>query len=161
MWPPGFWKVARISGRAREFHWFFETAATRSIERARVRIHLQLKSKVAVFELEIQEGGHGQTILVAVSPYASLSYRQQSGRAQNRSRPRPAGSAATVYELRVYHANEGKLDDLLKRFREHTTRLFEKHGMKNVAYWTPLDDPLAGQNAHLYSRPPQPGGRDQ
>ena len=53
--------------------------------------------------------------------------------------------AATVYELRVYHANEGKLDDLLKRFREHTTKLFEKHGMKNVAYWTPLDDPLKGK----------------
>ena len=50
-----------------------------------------------------------------------------------------------MYELRVYHANEGKLDDLLKRFREHTTRIFEKHGMKNVAYWTPLDDPLKGK----------------
>jgi len=54
-------------------------------------------------------------------------------------------SSTTVYELRVYHANEGKLDDLLKRFREHTTRLFEKHGMKNIAYWTPLDDPLKGK----------------
>ncbi|HEX3351936.1 MAG: NIPSNAP family protein [Terriglobales bacterium] len=57
----------------------------------------------------------------------------------------PEGSATQVYELRIYHANEGKLDDLLKRFREHTTRLFEKHGMKNVAYWTPLDDPLKGR----------------
>ena len=55
------------------------------------------------------------------------------------------GTASTVYELRVYHANEGKLDDLLKRFREHTMVLFEKHGMKNVAYWTPLDDPLKGK----------------
>jgi hypothetical protein len=56
-----------------------------------------------------------------------------------------ASSASTVFELRVYHANEGKLDDLLKRFREHTMGLFEKHGMKNVAYWTPLDDPLKGK----------------
>ncbi len=47
----------------------------------------------------------------------------------------------TVYELRVYHASEGKLGDLLTRFREHTTKLFEKHGMKNVAYWTPMDEP--------------------
>jgi hypothetical protein len=47
-----------------------------------------------------------------------------------------------VYELRVYHTYEGKLDDLLKRFREHTTKLFEKHGIKNVAYWTPTDDPV-------------------
>ena len=51
-------------------------------------------------------------------------------------------TSTTVYELRVYHTYEGKLDDLLKRFREHTTKLFEKHGMKNVAYWTPLDEPV-------------------
>jgi hypothetical protein len=38
-------------------------------------------------------------------------------------------SANTVYELRIYHAYEGKLDDVLRRFREHTTKLFEKHGM--------------------------------
>jgi len=50
-------------------------------------------------------------------------------------------ASTTVYELRVYHTYEGKLNDLLKRFREHTTKLFEKHGMKNVAYWTPLDEP--------------------
>jgi hypothetical protein len=56
-----------------------------------------------------------------------------------------ARSRTAVYELRVYHANEGKLDDLLKRFRDHTRSLFEKHGMKNVAYWTPLDDPLKGK----------------
>jgi len=46
-----------------------------------------------------------------------------------------------VYELRVYHCSEGKLPDLLKRFREHTKRIFEKHGMKNIAYWTPMDEP--------------------
>lgn len=48
----------------------------------------------------------------------------------------------TVFELRVYHAYDGKLDDLLARFRDHTTKLFEKHGIKNIAYWTPTDDPL-------------------
>src|SRR5437867_10182888 len=58
-------------------------------------------------------------------------------------------SATTVYELRVYHTYEGKLDDLLKRFREHTTKLFEKHGMKNVAYWTPVDEP-AKSNMLIY-----------
>jgi len=56
-------------------------------------------------------------------------------------RPTADPTSTTVYELRVYHTLEGKLDDLLKRFREHTTKLFEKHGMKNVAYWTPLDEP--------------------
>ena len=54
-------------------------------------------------------------------------------------------SATPVYELRVYHTYEGKLEDLLRRFREHTTKLFEKHGMKNVAYWTPTEEPLKGK----------------
>jgi NIPSNAP len=63
-------------------------------------------------------------------------------------------SSATVYELRVYHTNEGKLDDLLRRFREHTMQLFEKHGIKNIAYWTPTDDPLRGKTLfYLISHP--------
>jgi hypothetical protein len=53
----------------------------------------------------------------------------------------PMPTTAGVYELRVYHAAPGKLDDLLSRFREHTTRIFDRHGMKSVAYWTPLDEP--------------------
>ena len=50
-------------------------------------------------------------------------------------------STTTVYELRVYHAAPGKHAELLARFRDHTAKLFEKHGMKNVAYWTPTDEP--------------------
>jgi hypothetical protein len=46
-----------------------------------------------------------------------------------------------VYELRVYHVAPGKLADLLKRFREHTVEIFNRHGMKSVAYWTPVDEP--------------------
>jgi hypothetical protein len=52
-----------------------------------------------------------------------------------------AGSTA-VYELRVYHAYPGQLDKLVARFRDHTMRLFAKHGIKNVAYWTALDEPV-------------------
>jgi len=63
-------------------------------------------------------------------------------------------SSTTVYELRVYHTYEGKLDDLLRRFREHTMQLFEKHGIKNVAYWTPTDDPLKGKTlVYILSHP--------
>jgi len=53
-------------------------------------------------------------------------------------------SADTVYELRIYHAVPGKLDALLARFRDHTMKLFERYGMKNVAYWTPVDEPQKG-----------------
>ena len=48
---------------------------------------------------------------------------------------------AALYELRVYHPHPGKLDALNARFREHTLKLFEKHGMRNVAYW--IEQPTA------------------
>lgn len=53
-----------------------------------------------------------------------------------------AEAAETVFELRVYHAAEGKLPTLLARFRDHTVGLFTKHGIVSVAYWTPTDEPL-------------------
>jgi hypothetical protein len=56
-----------------------------------------------------------------------------------------APGGATVFELRVYHTFEGKLDNLLARFRDHTIGIFKRHGMESVAYWTPTDDPLRGK----------------
>ena len=56
-----------------------------------------------------------------------------------------AGGGDVVFELREYHANEGKLDALLARFRDHTIAIFKRHGMESVAYWTPTDDPLKGK----------------
>jgi hypothetical protein len=44
-----------------------------------------------------------------------------------------------VYEMRTYTCNEGKLEDLKKRFRDHTIRIFKKHGMESVGYWVPQD----------------------
>ena len=41
-----------------------------------------------------------------------------------------------LYEYRVYEAMPGKLDELHARFRDHTLELFEKHGIRNVGYWT-------------------------
>ena len=45
-----------------------------------------------------------------------------------------------LFELRTYHAMPGKLDNLLARFRNHTTRLFKKHGMTNIGYWVPVEN---------------------
>jgi hypothetical protein len=45
-----------------------------------------------------------------------------------------------LYEMRTYYAPEGKLETLLGRFRNHTTKLFEKHGMTNIGYWLPTDN---------------------
>ena len=41
-----------------------------------------------------------------------------------------------IYEYRAYEASSGKLPELQARFRNHTTKIFERHGMKNIAYWT-------------------------
>jgi len=52
-----------------------------------------------------------------------------------------AAAPGNVYELRTYTTLEGKLENLNARFRNHTTRIFEKHGMTNIGYWTPMDGP--------------------
>jgi hypothetical protein len=54
-----------------------------------------------------------------------------------------SASAARVYEIRTYTTHEGRLDALHQRFRDHTMRLFERHGITNVAYWVPQDTALA------------------
>ena len=46
--------------------------------------------------------------------------------------------------MRTYTAAEGKLDAVNARFRDHTRRIFERHNMKSVGYWTPLEGPAAG-----------------
>jgi len=61
---------------------------------------------------------------------------------------RPEGQGK-VFELRTYTTNEGKLDALQARFRNHTIKLFEKHGMTNIGYWMPEDAPLA-QHTLIY-----------
>jgi len=51
----------------------------------------------------------------------------------------------TVYELRMYHLNEGKQPLILERFRSKETAIFARCGMHGVAYWVPTDEPLAGR----------------
>lgn len=60
-----------------------------------------------------------------------------------------APTFAEVYELRTYTTNEGKLDDMNARFRDHTVRLFKKHGMESVGYWTPTAEPKSA-NTLIY-----------
>jgi hypothetical protein len=58
-------------------------------------------------------------------------------------------SSGRLFEMRTYVANDGKMSDLHKRFREHTNKLFVKHGMELVGYWTPADGP-DGANTLVY-----------
>ena len=45
-----------------------------------------------------------------------------------------------LFEMRVYYAKPGKLDALNARFRDHTLKLFTKHGMTNLGYFVPTDN---------------------
>jgi hypothetical protein len=44
-----------------------------------------------------------------------------------------------VFEMRTYYAAPGKMNALHARFRDHTNRLFKKHGMDIIGYWVPVD----------------------
>lgn len=50
-----------------------------------------------------------------------------------------ASQAPRIFEIRTYTTHPGKLDALQRRFRDHTTRIFAKHGMANIGYWVPQD----------------------
>jgi hypothetical protein len=54
--------------------------------------------------------------------------------------PKPA-PAPRVFEMRTYYTHPGRLDALNARFRDHTNKLFVKHGMDLVGYWTPQNKP--------------------
>ncbi|MGH9629731.1 MAG: NIPSNAP family protein [Bryobacteraceae bacterium] len=58
-------------------------------------------------------------------------------------------AADRIFELRTYTAKEGRLDEVLARFRNHTVKLFEKHGMQNIGYWVPSEEP-ASRNTLIY-----------
>jgi len=54
-----------------------------------------------------------------------------------------------VFELRTYYAAPGKMEALHARFRDHTTKIFAKHGMTVVGFWNPID-PKQAENKLVY-----------
>jgi hypothetical protein len=70
-----------------------------------------------------------------------------TGYAVGRVAPAPVAAAQApsghVYEMRTYTASDGKLANVNARFRDHTVRIFQKHNMKSIGYWTPLEGPTA------------------
>lgn len=81
---------------------------------------------------------HCAKLLIAIFLFATV------GSAQT---PAPDGK---VYELRIYTAAPGCLDALLARFRDHTCKLFEQHGMENIGYWVPMDADKGAENTLIY-----------
>lgn len=82
---------------------------------------------------------------------AAIAFVMLAGYSLHRSALQ-AQTGGRVYELRTYTAAPGKFDALNARFRDHTVRIFAKHGVKNITYWTPTEGPLAG-NTLIYVIP--------
>ena len=61
-----------------------------------------------------------------------------------------ADASEKVYELRTYTAPPGKLNELLARFRQHTLKIFERHGMVNVGYWVPMNEKDGSADTLIY-----------
>ena len=80
-----------------------------------------------------------RTLLQAL-PAATLIPASLWATSRQENAPSSQGGAG-VFELRIYHAAPGKLPELESRFRDHTIKLFDRHRMKSVAYWTPVDEP--------------------
>ncbi|MEO6809856.1 MAG: NIPSNAP family protein, partial [Isosphaeraceae bacterium] len=61
-----------------------------------------------------------------------------------------SAAAPRVFELRTYHTSPGKLDNLNKRFKDDTIRIFNQHMMTSIAYFTPQDDDQGSKNTLVY-----------
>jgi len=90
---------------------------------------------------------------------ATVSFFLLSMTAAHAQGPRPAPEAAPspslkagtkLYELRTYFAMPGKLEDVHKRFRDHTLKLFAKHGMTVVGFWGPVYKDGGSENKLVY-----------
>ena len=66
-----------------------------------------------------------------------------------------------IFELRTYESAPGKMEALQGRFRHHVCKLFEKHHMTVIGFWSPTDVPAGTAKTHLSARIPQPGSSGQ
>jgi hypothetical protein len=87
--------------------------------------HISLVKSLGIFALAASSFAAGSFVTARFTKAATVS-----------------ADSNRVYELRVYHANPGKLGDIVKRFRDDTRPVFDKHGITSVGYWTPQDAPL-------------------
>lgn len=83
---------------------------------------------------------------LCIAPLAFIALAIISAGAQAADAP---SAGARVFEMRTYTTHPGRLDALNARFRDHTCRLFEKHGMELIGFWTPTEGPEA-ENTLVY-----------
>jgi NIPSNAP len=89
--------------------------------------------------------------LITISCCFSVIALGQSAPPQPTIAPSPSlAKDSRCYELRTYTAAPGKLEELHARFRNHTIRIFKKHGMEVVGFWGPTDKEKGSENTLVY-----------
>jgi hypothetical protein len=89
--------------------------------------------------------------LAAIVSVLSIAAFAQNPPAQPTMAPSPSlANDSKCYELRTYIAAPGKLEELHARFRNHTMKLFKKHGMEVVGFWGPTDKEKGSENTLVY-----------
>ncbi len=86
---------------------------------------------------------NGRLVVNAKNPYLEATDYSPAIKSSKASEPR-------VFELRIYKTPPERLNNLHARFRDHTVKLFSKHGMTHVGYWTPMDDKDGKSNTLIY-----------
>jgi NIPSNAP len=89
------------------------------------------------------------SILNYMKPYYVLPFLCGAAVTLGFSTLRGSNPSHHVYELRMYHVHEGKMDALKARFGNHTDAIFKRHNMKSIGYWVPEDAP-GSQNLFIY-----------
>ncbi len=79
----------------------------------------------------------GESAFLTATDYSALAAAKSFGKG--------------VFELRTYTTEAGRLPDLNARFRDHTLKLFEKHGMTNVCYWNLAADQKGAKSSYVAS----------
>lgn len=89
--------------------------------------------------------------LVSILSFVSVIAAAQNSPAPPTIAPSPSLTKdSRCFEIRTYTAAPGKLEELHARFRNHTMKLFKKHGMEVVGFWGPTDKEKGSENTLVY-----------
>lgn len=86
---------------------------------------------------------NGPLVTKVENPYLTATDYSPAIKAASAGEPR-------AFELRIYKCEPGRLSHLNARFRDHTVKLFAKHGMTNIGYWTPMDQAQGADDTLIY-----------
>ena len=98
-------------------------------------------------------------VALAVSGFGFIATNPASAQDKPAAAPppsaAPAAPAGKYFEMRIYTAAAGKMDALHARFRDHTLKLFKKHGIESVGYWVAVDEKNVGKLYFVIAYPDQ------